>query len=70
MSDKSDEFKEDDADLLVGAGTVIDIVNHLLQLVLAFVEPERAKQLIDAQVAESVSAEADKLELQKFGKVD
>lgn len=64
---EDDQFSPGNADMMVDAGTVVDIVNHLLQLVLAFVGPQRAKQLIDEQTAEAVAAEANQLESKRFG---
>lgn len=63
---EDDQFSPGNADMMVDAGTVVDIVNHLLQLVLAFVGPQRAKQLIDEQTAEAVAAEANQLESKRF----
>jgi hypothetical protein len=70
MSDKEDEFQDDDIDpnetLMMEGSTALAIVEHLLQLVLAFVGPQKAKGLIDEMVVKEANAAADGAEALKF----
>lgn len=49
------------------AASVIELVVTLLQIVLAFVGPQKAKALIDRETALAANATAEEIERKRFG---
>lgn len=58
--------KENDTYLL-NAGSVIGIVQTLLDIIMAFVPHDQLKDMIDKRVVEAANAAANANEVRKFG---
>lgn len=51
----------------IDAENALVLIANLIQLILAFVGPEKAKALIDQEYALSINAQAEELERKRFG---